>query len=360
MSRLGAERLCFTATAHCLGRKQSLVGRDDIITNMPNASDLGWLDSRIKERAEERNRKRIQNRDPSTPMIDASKFSSQLAKLAKTLINSVEREGSHRIPQSPVPLDTGIILRQLVLTYNLILFLNADERRYDDTDYQQPYSFVILPLVRTMIDGFYNCTALLDDPRRSRVFRISGLYRIRESIRADQARHGQDSRFQQYLAAKRATLELGMRTEGFTDADLDNRKNKWPLLGTYLDQAPDTPHKRMLREFTLGFWKEYSSISHATYDGLVSIFPFIAVDKLNVKQLNSLSDVGERQIAMHVGRTAAILLCLLTEVQHFYKFHGPARIDERLAEIWTAVLPFFEAKELYQSRYRGLLRKPEQ
>jgi hypothetical protein len=115
----------------------------------------------------------------------------------------------------------------------------------------------------------------------------------------------------------------------------------------------------MLRKLTLGFWKEYSSISHASYDGLISIFPFIAWDKTPNEKRAQTRDDGERFISSHIGRTAALLLCLLTEIQHFYKFDGPAKIDERLAEIWTAMLPVYEVRELYTSRYESLLRKPQ-
>jgi hypothetical protein len=317
------------------------------------------VDARLKERAEERKQKRITGRDPSLIVIDASKFAPQLAKLAETLSYSVEREGPTKVPNSPISLDIAISLRQLAHTYNLILFLNADDRRDKDLDYRQPYSFVILPLVRTMIDGFYNCTAMLDDPTRARVFRISGLYRIREAIKADEALYGEDPGWREYLAARRGVYERGMRLEKFNDADLDNKANEWPLLGKYLGQKPDTPHKQMLRKLTPGFWKEYSSISHASYDGLVSMFPFIAGDMLPVEERVDLIDAGERHIAMHIGRTAALLLCLLTEIQHFYKFDGPAEIDKRLAEVWSAMLPAYEVKELYASRYQGLLRKPQ-
>jgi hypothetical protein len=326
---------------------------------MYDARDPAWLDARLKERAEERKQKRLKRRNPELPVIDASKFAGQLAKLAETLTYGVEREGPSKLPYSPIPVDTGVILRQLVYTYNLILFVNTDEKRDMDPDYRQPYSFVILPLIRTMIDGLYNCTALLDDPSRARVFRISGLYRIREAIKSDEARYGRDAKWREYLTGRIRSYERGMRIEGLTDADLDDKANEWPLLGKYLGQKPDTAHKRMLRSFTLGFWKEYSSISHASYDGLVSIFPFIASDKLPVDRRAENSDVGERHIAVHIGRAAAILLCLLTEIQNFYRFDGPARIDERLATVWAAMLQLPEANELYASRYRELLRKPQ-
>jgi hypothetical protein len=114
---------------------------------MYDARDPEWLEARLKERAEERKQKRLKRRDPSLPLVDAGKFAQQLAELGRTVTYSVEREGHLRLPQSAIPIDTAIILRQLLHTYNLILFINADERRDDDTAYRQSYSFVILPLV---------------------------------------------------------------------------------------------------------------------------------------------------------------------------------------------------------------------
>lgn len=306
---------------------------------MSNPHALEWMNRRLAERAEERRQQRSQDRDPNLLHVDASKFSMQLGNLTRTMIYSVEREGPRSVSDGNIAADTAVILRQLFHTYSLIIFVNADETREQNTGYMQPYSFVILPLVRTMIDGFYNCTAMLDDPSRSRIFRISGLYRIRESIGADEARYGQDPGWRRYLDFQRESYGSAMRAEGFTEADLDDKSNEWPLLGTYLKRKPDTPHKQVLRKLTLGFWKEYSSISHASYDGLVSIFPFIAGDKLGPERVKELRDAGERKLTMHVCRTAALLLCLLTEIQHYYKFSGPAQIDERLTEIGMQCFP---------------------
>ena len=322
---------------------------------MYSATDPAWLDARLKERAEKSKQKRLGSRKPDTISIDASKFSAQLSELANAIALKVEREGPRVMPSSPIPVDTCVILRQLTQTYNLIRFINADDTRFENAAYHQPYSFVLLPLIRTMIDGFYNCTAMLDDPSRSRVFRISGLYRMRETLEADESRYSEDIRWKQHLSKARDTLEDMMRVDAISDADLANPKNKWPLLGTYL-KGRDTPHKQMLRKLTLGFWREYSSISHASFDGLLSIFPFIA-SGIPHEMRGEVEDAAERDIAMHFGRTAGLLLCLLTEIQHFYKFDG-AEIDKRLGQLWAAMIPMVEIRELYDYRFKGLLREP--
>ena len=258
---------------------------------------------------------------------------------------------------SPIPVDTGVILRQIAWTFKLLRFVNADDTRFNNSGYRHAYSFVILPLIRTMIDGFYNCTAMLDDPSRSRVFRISGYYRMREALRADETKYSQNPSYKEFLAKTRTNLDKGMQIENISDHDLDNKANKWPLLGDYLRSQPRTPHKELLRKLTLGFWKEYSSISHASFDGLVSLYPFIAGDRIPHDERDGLVEAADRHISTHIGRAASILLCLLTEIQHFYKFDS-ADIDDRLGKIWSALIPMVEVRELYDARYKGLLKNP--
>ncbi len=64
-----------------------------------------------------------------------------------------------------------------------------------------------------------------------------------------------------------------------------------------------------------------------------------------------------RNFFMHFARAAVLLLSLLTEIQHYFKFDG-ANIDERLRKIWTGMLQIYEVKELYDFRYDAILRDP--
>jgi hypothetical protein len=124
---------------------------------------------------------RIARRDSGLFVIDASTFQKPLEELAITMTHVVEREGPQILPHRFLNQDVMMILRQMTYTYNLLCYLNADEKRDDDLGYRQGYSFVVLPLVRSMIDGFYNFTSLLDDPSRAEVFRKSG-YRLLSAI----------------------------------------------------------------------------------------------------------------------------------------------------------------------------------
>ncbi len=322
---------------------------------MSEPLDPRWIDQRLKERSKDRRAKRLAKLSPNVKIIDASEFPIAINALARTLINKLEREG-HTIASLP---DNGLeictILRQVAHTYNLIQFINADDTRFENYGYRSAFSFVSLPLVRTMIDGLYNCTAMLNDPPSARRYKISGFFRMRETLQANEAAYAGKPEWVEALRFQRSSYESGLRINGISTAELDNKKNKWLLLGDYL-QGADTPHKRMLRKLTLGFWREYSSISHASFDGLTSIFPFIMGHDLPVQHHERLDEATERALAMHVFRAAGLLMCLVTEIQHFCKFEG-ANIDQRLADTWASMLEIYEIEELYELRYRSLLKQ---
>jgi hypothetical protein len=320
-----------------------------------------WIDTRIKERQENLKQAFWEIADPNIPVLDAGTFAEPLADITRIVTNKVEREGSVLFPNCSVSIDASVILRQLRETYSLICWVNADDIRYGVVGYRTPYSFVILPLVRTMIDGFYNATAMLDDPTRALKFRISGYYRKREALQADETRYGTDPQWQADFSHRRKTIAEGMRADQITSADLDNKDNRWPLLGEYLRVTrtdPDTPHKQLLRHLTLGLWKEYSAISHASFDALADLYPFIATDRLPHEMRDQVQTAALRHITMHIGRAGGLLLCLLTELQHFFKFND-FEIDKRLRQVWTAMVPLYEVRELYDFRYNNILREPE-
>jgi hypothetical protein len=320
-----------------------------------------WIDARIKERQENLKQEFWRIVDSNVPVLDAGTFQQPLIDVTRIVTNKVERDGQTVCPSSSLTTDVGVILRQLQETYNLICWVNADDIRFGVVGYRTPYSFVILPLVRTMIDGFYNATAMLDDPTRALKFRISGYYRKREALHADEARYGTDPSWQADFSHRRKALAEGMRADRITDADLDDKGNRWPLLSEYLrvtSADPDTPHKQLLRHLTLGFWREYSAISHSSFDALADLYPFIATDRLPHEVRSQAQTAALRHITMHIGRAGGLLLCLLTELQQFFKFND-FEIDRRLRRVWSAMIPLYEVRELYDFRYGRILREPE-
>ena len=61
-------------------------------------------------------------------------------------------------------------------------------------------------------------------------------------------------------------------------------------------------------------------------------------------------------ISLHIARVAAILLCMLTEVQAYCRFEG-AQINHRLHKVWNVLLQVSEVKELHDGRYEELMKE---
>jgi len=89
---------------------------------------------------------------------------------------------------------------------------------------------------------------------------------------------------------------------------------------------------------------------------LLPIGNFLAPKDLPHEVRPIIEDQVEVLIANHISRVAAILLCTLTELQAYFKFDG-ARINERLHQVWNALVPVPEIKELYDERYAQLMRE---
>jgi hypothetical protein len=93
--------------------------------------------------------------------LDATTFQRRLETLGEVLAQKVRREAPKLLGATPgyVSVDLHVMLRQMIYTYNLFFYLNADERVENDPHYRRAYSYVMLPLIRNMIDCLYNITA---------------------------------------------------------------------------------------------------------------------------------------------------------------------------------------------------------
>jgi len=87
-----------------------------------------------------------------------------LGKLAATMVQKVFREGHQHIagPQY-VREDIATLVRYGASVYNLLNYLNADERRNGDCYWYVRYGVTAMSLVRALIDCLYNVTSILED-----------------------------------------------------------------------------------------------------------------------------------------------------------------------------------------------------
>jgi hypothetical protein len=303
----------------------------------------------------------VSQHKPTEVRIDAKTFQEQLGRLSQTIALKVQREGP-KILTKPgfVSADIFVMLKQAHHTCNLFFFLNADERRKGKGDgaWKVGYSIVALPLIRCMIDCLYNITVILENPGvKGYQFRESGFKRMSQALDADEKRYGGDQTWDTYIAESRKRIDWMMRTSGITQSDVDGSR-RWPTLGTYLKPSANVPltrNQEFLTRLTYGFWQEYSGMAHATFQGLIPTAIFYTPEDIPHEQRADFDNiVVELAISQHTFRAAALLLCILTEIQARFRFDG-ARINQRLHEVWNALIPVPEIKELYVERYSKLM-----
>jgi hypothetical protein len=298
--------------------------------------------------------------DPNDlPKFDAGTYQKPLGALAEVLALKLSREATKLIRPAYAAIDMHVMLRVAMRVYDLLHYINADERREKDTDWRLTYTISSLPLVRNMIDCLYNITAVLQDPGvNAPWYRKSGYRKAFLALEEDKERYGGQQKWDDWIDASRRALDFAMRDARLTITEVMAQKEPWPTLGKYLgDRQPGgglTPHQQFLRTFTYGFWREYSAIAHSGFEGLMLVgmyyvpdsFPYDDREKLEIQHIGVLS--------LHVPRAALILLCIVTELQAYFRFDG-ADINKRIHAMWTALMPLFDAKELYDERYRQLM-----
>lgn len=292
------------------------------------------------------------------PKIDAKTFQQQLGRLANTIALKVEREAAKSIKPQFTAADITVMLRHSLSCYELMCFVNADETRKRG-GWKPGYAAALFSVNRSMIDCLYNITVLLKFPSKRYAFRESGYKFALESLKADEQHYGRKRAWRTYIKQMRTGLRGAMDADGITSTEVEAAET-WPTLGRYL-RVPKgialTPHQQFLKELSLVFWREYSAMTHAVFQGLLPIAMFYMPDKIPPEHRSRFDDVVDRFIATHLFRNAAILLCTLTEVQAAFRFFDEARINERLLSVWKALLRVPEVKELHDRRYKQLMQE---
>jgi len=293
--------------------------------------------------------------------IDARKFQEPLGRLAATMVEKVFREGrTHIAGPAYAGEDIAALLRYAASIYNLLNYLNADERRKEDCDWHSRYGVTGMTLVRSLIDCLYNVSAILDDPAaKAASYRKSGIRQVLLELDETAEKFRGQPEWEAYIEQRRYAITLFVRMSGLTLEEVMSEE-MWPTLGRYT-RKPSTENQRFLRRFTLIEWKQYSALSHGACEaflgnlGQYPIGAYYMHDFLPHAEREKLEDTIDLFLSTHLGRTATLLLCIVTEIQAHCRFHG-ANINQRICDVWEALLPFPVTKELYDGRYARLMR----
>src|SRR5258708_7721159 len=297
------------------------------------------------------------------PTLHANIFQEPLIRLAEVLAQKVKREAPPLLPAPGyVATDLHVLIRQAMHTYNFLFYLNADERRETDCHWRNVYTIISLALIRNMIGCLYNITAILDAPAANgALFRKSGFRRTLEAFDEDENHYGGQEKWDKWLKRNREWTDFAIRECGLTASEVKDQKTPWPTLGKYIsDKQPGggfTPHQTFLKTFVYGDWRQYSAMAHGAFEGLLPVAMYYIADSIPHEQREKLDAIFPTIFSMHIPRIAAILLCIVTELQAYFRFDdNGARINQRIHEMWNALMPVFEVKELYDERYAQLMK----
>ena len=98
-------------------------------------------------------------------------------------------------------------------------------------------------------------------------------------------------------------------------------------------------------------------MAHGGFEGLLMAGMFYIQDSALHEDREKITDAHDRVFSSHIGRAALVLLCTITEIQAYFRFDDDgARINERIHQMWTALMVVPEVKELYDARYETLMR----
>jgi len=295
--------------------------------------------------------------------LDASSFQKPLVQLAEVLAQKVKREAPKMLSAPEyVALDLHVLIRQAMHTYDLLFYLNADERRQTDCYWRNVYTIVTLPLIRNMIDCLYNITAILQEPSTNGSwFRKSGFKKALAAFDEDEQRYGGQLKWDRWIKKNRDGLDSEIQRCGLSIGEVSAESAPWPTLGKYIsDKRPGgttTPHQDFLRMLTYGRWREYSAMSHGAFEGLMLVAMYYIADSMPHEVRPEMDLIYPKILSMHIARAAAILLCIITELQAYFRFDDDgARINQRIGAMWNVLMPVFEVKEMYEERYKKLMK----
>jgi hypothetical protein len=300
----------------------------------------------------------------SSVNVDAKTFQEPLSALAETMVQKVFREGtSHCSLLENMRDDIVMMLRYALSIYHLLFYLNADIRRHKDTEWHVEYGVSAMTLVRSLIDCLYNITLFLEHPAMATEYRKCGLKKVLDALDAERDAHPGDRVWADWHAERLPFVEGFIVRCGFTVDDV-RAQGKWQTMGTYLGTKKPggslTPHQQFLIQFTHLQWKQYSALSHAGYEGFAGLLDaaplgtYFMADFLPHELRPKVEERYELHVSSHLARAALLLLCIVTELQAYCKFDG-AEINARICRVWDALVPLYDAKEIYDGRYAQLM-----
>ena len=294
--------------------------------------------------------------------IDAGRFGSPLMTLAETMVQRIKYDW----PQSLSNLETAQTFCRYNLGYCLSVFraqcgMFTDELRESHRWTWDGVS--LLPATnRTLLDCLFNLIFLLEDiESRSIWYFKSGWREQRLEYERLKSEYEGEAEWVEWLKGVADLSERGGKLFKVTEEEFADPKKQikpWPSSGQMPDYKVDNQNRPPTRQFLYylsdWFYKNYSGQTHMSFLGMMKLGAVIAMDDLPTEVQHNFKDDGiPRIMTAHMGLSATLLLCVISELQNHFKFTGD--IELRLLEMWHVLVPDFpDAKDIFDRRYSSM------
>ncbi len=294
--------------------------------------------------------------------VDASKFQGELEALANTMIERLKDEWPSNLGHLHFAQGFFIrTLRYVRYVFRVVCRMFSDERRADP-QWRWEEVLVFPSLNRTILDALFNVVFMLENiEERSSWYHKSGW---REQVLEHDrwlSEYGSDPDWQAWLPGLKSLIDRGVVQFSVSDSEIENPKKNikpWPSTGQMADFEVDPtkrpPARQFLHYMTDLYYRDHSGQSHMSFLGMMKLGVILSADDLSKdERAEQEKDALPRLMTSHISRTSFLLLCLISELQNYFKFSG--NIELRILSLWHTFIPYFpEAKDIFERRYSAM------
>ena len=289
--------------------------------------------------------------------LEMSRIQQKLEKLLAATVNKLESEWPPKFAHiSPAQYFFRITVNHARHIYNAVCFLFAD-KTLKEVGWKWGYVFVLPPINRTILDSIFNAVFMLENlEERWPWYCQSGWREEKEKLERCKTAYPGLSGWDTWVDLFSEVVQHEIAVLGISEEKVANPKliKWWPNPGKMLSQEHkkflSPPNRRFLQHLNDWFYKEYSSQAHLGFHGLMTIGAGVLYNTLDREKREQMErDTLPAFRGREVTRTVTLLLCLLSEIDHYFKLG----LEYRILELWLIVNEHTpEIKEIYELRYR--------
>lgn len=268
------------------------------------------------------------------------------------MINLVERNPPEKITKIPGWHPFLLVAtRATRFIYESILYLSLDSP--EDPLRKLEYGICTSPLIRSLADLLFTVTFIREKPRtRIRLYHQAGWRETKEILEEMEKRHAHDPNWQERFNVRNAALEDLRIAYKISPKKAKNLKDipYWPIPSKILAKEKLRVRTKQFLEFLILWYRELSQDHHMSGGGIIRVYSKLLFEADDIDKTRILKELKTGNVILAV----TLVLAIATEINDLGNFDR----TQDLSYLWGILLQNrSEAQELYDIRYRTMLKK---